>query len=126
MLVVDEVVQGQDQAVVAAPGAHGLHGADHYVGSQRVDLPRHEQLHGGERAVDQGVGHVGQEGELPGVADEHGDVGDLCRCRYQAGAVAADAVVVVGPGKAGIDDNFHAGWSLRKLRMKPAAGAGVS
>ena len=36
------------------------------------------------------------------------------------------AVVVVGPGKTGVDDNLHAGWSLRKLRMDEAAGSGVS
>ena len=126
VLVVDQVVQGQHQGVLAAPAAHGLHGAHHHVGAEPVDLARHEELGGGERAVDQGVGHVRQQGQLPGIADEHGDVRDLGRGGDEAGAVAADAVVVVQPGEAGIDEDFHAGWSFRKRRMKPAAGSGVS
>ena len=117
VLVVDEVVQGQHQGVLPAPAAHGLHGAYHHVGAQLVDLGRHEEFGRGQRAVDQGVRNVGQERELAGVADQHRDVGDPGGRRDQAGAVAADAVVVVQPGEAGINENFHAAWSFRKRRM---------
>ena len=126
VLVVDQVVKGQDQAVFPAKRPHRLHRAHHDVGAELVDLGSHKKFCGGERAVDQRVGDVRQQGKLPGVADEHRDVRNPGRGRDQAGAVPADAVVVVQAGEAGIDNDFHAGWSFRKRLMKPAAGSGVS
>ena len=108
MRVVDEVVEGEDERVVAAPGAHHLHRREHDIGTQGVEPLGDGQLGRGRRMVEDDVRGVGQQRELRLVVDDRDDLdlgpaGDLEECGEQARAVAGDPVVAFGAGEPGID-----------------------
>ncbi len=97
---------------------------------ERVDPAADEQLGGGEGTVDFQKGNVGEERQLTFIVDQHGYVRLRGQGSYEAGAVTADPVMVVGPGKPRINGNFqfqvHRLRSLRKLMISSAAVSGVS
>ena len=122
VLVVDEVVQGEQQLVVAAPRSHGLHGREHDVGAQPLDLQGHERLADARRRAHQLPGQLRQHLELAVVAHEHGERMPLAELGDDARGEPADAVVPADAGVAAVDDDPHACAPERRNRRMRAGG----